>query len=176
MASASASDKVDEINRGRDKYGFLHDEKFEHHNYERMEKYLIELSQNYPSITKLYSIGKSVQGRNLYVLKITENPDLEHHPEKPEVKLVANMHGDEVIGREVLLLLAKYLCQNYNLDKNVTNIVKNYSLHLMPSMNPDGYEMSKENAVPSLIGRENAHKVDLNRNFPDQYNQTRVLI
>ncbi len=39
----------------------------------------------------------------------------------------------------------------------------------MPSMNPDGYEMSTVGDEGSLIGRNNANNKDLNRNFPDQY-------
>lgn len=54
------------------------------------------------------------------------------------------MHGNEVVGREMVLLLANYLLQNYGLDDRVTEIVNSTRIHLMPSMNPDGYEMSKE--------------------------------
>lgn len=36
-------------------------------------------------------------------------------------------------------------------------------------MNPDGYEISKVGDEGSLVGRNNANNVDLNRNFPDQY-------
>lgn len=39
----------------------------------------------------------------------------------------------------------------------------------MPTMNPDGYEISKLGDEGGLVGRNNAHNVDLNRNFPDQY-------
>lgn len=63
---------------------------------------------------------------------------------KPEVKYVANMHGNEVVGREMLLILARYLCENYGSDERVTHIVKSMRTHLLPSLNPDGYEVSHE--------------------------------
>ncbi|XP_034196331.2 carboxypeptidase D svr isoform X1 [Osmia lignaria lignaria] len=159
--------EIEEIIRPIDKYGFFQDTKFEHHNYVAMEKYLKDLHSNYPNITRLYRIGESVKGRQLYVMEITENPG-KHNQNKPEVKYIGNMHGNEVVGREILLLLLKYLCENFGSDDRVTKILKNVRLHILPSMNPDGYEISK-GGVYGTRGRANAKGVDLNRNFPDQY-------
>ncbi|EZA54200.1 Carboxypeptidase D [Ooceraea biroi] len=162
------SGSFDNIIREIDKYGFYDTVEFKHHNYVAMEKYLKELNANYPNITRLYSIGSSVQGRELYVMEITKNPG-RHSTEKPEVKYIGNMHGNEVVGREMLLLLLRYLCENYGTDERVTRIVETIRLHVLPSMNPDGYEISKEGDVYGLKGRENADGIDLNRNFPDHY-------
>ncbi|XP_045770816.1 carboxypeptidase D-like isoform X2 [Maniola jurtina] len=151
----------------------LTDEDFVHHDYVKMERFLQDLAASYPDITRLTSIGKSVEGRELYVLEITENPG-KHIPGKPEFKYIANMHGDEVVGRELLLLLAKYLCQEYKSgDLRVQSILNSTRVHLMPSMNPDGYEKAKISDYDSYKGRSNAHKIDLNRNFPDQYESTK---
>lgn len=159
---------IDEVIRPIDKYGFYHTVEFKHHNYSMMERFLKELNANYPNITRLYSIGSSVQGRELYVMEIMKNPG-KHSSEKPEVKYVGNMHGNEVVGREVLLLLLRYLCENYGTDERVTRLVETVRLHVLPSMNPDGYEISKEGDVYGIKGRANAKDVDLNRNFPDHY-------
>ncbi|XP_063989160.1 carboxypeptidase D isoform X2 [Diachasmimorpha longicaudata] len=168
---AQMSQKLEEYTKPRDKYGFYEEVKFKHHNYTEMKAFLMHLNGNYPSITRLYSIGRSVQNRELYVLEITKDPG-QHDINKPEVKYIGNMHGNEVVGREVLLLLLKYLCENYGTDTRATRIVNTIRLHVMPSMNPDGYEISHMGDVDSVIGRKNAHHVDLNRNFPDQYGKT----
>lgn len=56
-------------------------EDFTHHNYVKMEKVLQDLAASYPDITRLYSIGKSVEERELYVLEITKDPG-KHIPGK----------------------------------------------------------------------------------------------
>lgn len=107
-----------------------------------------------------------MEKRDLWVLELSGEPG-EHKSGRPEMKYIANMHGNEVVGREMLLLLAKYLCENYgSKNERVSRLLNSTRFHFLPSMNPDGYEM----AVKSHnSGRENANNVDLNRNFPDQY-------
>ncbi|XP_016971864.1 carboxypeptidase D isoform X1 [Drosophila rhopaloa] len=152
--------------------GFLTPTKFVHHNYTAMESYLREISASYPSLTRLYSIGKSVQGRDLWVLEIFATPG-SHVPGVPEFKYVANMHGNEVVGKELLLLLTKYMLERYGNDDRITKLVNGTRMHFLYSMNPDGYEISIEGDRTGGIGRANANHIDLNRNFPDQYGTDR---
>ncbi|BFZ18245.1 hypothetical protein BsWGS_21284 [Bradybaena similaris] len=150
---------------------FLEPAEFIHHNYDKMTKFLHSLAERFPTITKLYSVGKSVQQRELWVLEISDNPG-KHEPGEPEMKYIGNMHGNEVVGREMLLLLSQLLCENYGKDELLTMMVDSTRIHIMPSMNPDGYEISQVNDVSGIIGRANAHNVDLNRNFPGIFHNT----
>ncbi len=82
---------------------------------------------------------------------------LVHEIGEPEFKYVANMHGDEVLGRELGLQLITFLCDNYGKSDLITTLVDSTRIYLIPSLNPDGYAKSR---------RENANNMDLNRNFP----------
>ena len=65
-----------------------------------------------------YNIGHSEEGRHLWCIRISGN--IQHRLLlTPSVKFVANIHGDEVVGRELLLGLARYLCENYDPDESV---------------------------------------------------------
>uniref|UniRef100_A0A673UP23 Carboxypeptidase D n=1 Tax=Suricata suricatta TaxID=37032 RepID=A0A673UP23_SURSU len=143
---------------------------FHHHHFPDMEIFLRRFANEYPNITRLYSLGKSVESRELYVMEISDNPGV-HEPGEPEFKYIGNMHGNEVVGRELLLNLIEYLCKNFGTDPEVTDLVLSTRIHLMPSMNPDGYEKAQEGDSVSVIGRNNSNNFDLNRNFPDQYFQ-----
>lgn len=155
--------------QSRKSVDILNVDEFKHHDYEEMTWFLKYLAQKYSNITRLYSIGYSVQNRKLWAMEISDNPG-KHEPGEPEVKYIGNVHGNEALGRELLLQLIKYLCENYDSDAAVKNLIDTTGIHILPSMNPDGYEMAavrgKEN---KLIGKRNAHRVDLNRNFPDQF-------
>lgn len=141
---------------------------FQHHNNEEMYNTMKEFANNFPHITRLYSIGESSKGNDLSVLEISSNPGA-HDAGEPEFKYVANMHGNEVTGRETLLHLIAYLCNGYGIDPEVTALVDTTRIHLMPSMNPDGYSKARLGDKAGVEGRYNAKRVDLNRNFPDQF-------
>ena len=63
---------------------------------------------------------------------------------KPMFKYVANMHGNEAVGRELVVNLAAFLLDNYGKDDRVTELVNGTDLWLMPSLNPDGFEAATE--------------------------------
>ncbi|PSN43472.1 hypothetical protein C0J52_03215 [Blattella germanica] len=146
----------------------------QYHNYEQLTNLFQQLNTTYSHLARLHTIGKSTQNRELWVLEISENVG-ERTLGKPMFKYVANMHGDETVGRQLMIYLAQYLLKNYGSDDRVTHIVNSTDIFLMPSLNPDGFEASQEglcDSKPGFEGRENANRIDLNRDFPDQFDET----
>lgn len=105
-------------------------------------------------------------------MEISDHPGI-HEVTEPEFKYVANMHGNEVVGRFLCLLLMQALLESYGKNMVMTKLVDSTRIHVMPSMNPDGFERSLEGDCNSEHGRRNSHNIDLNRNFPDQYKRSR---
>lgn len=144
-------------------------------NYDELANLFRELAAEHPSIARLVSVGRSVRNRELLALEI-HGPNVKNRTLlAPMFKYVANMHGDETVGRQLIIYLAQYLVYNYGTDERVTKLVDSTDIFLMPSMNPDGYENSKEGlceSLPGYRGRSNQNGVDLNRDFPDQFNKT----
>ena len=55
------------------------------------------------------------------------------------------MHGNEVLGRELLLHMANYLCDRYLAsDPDIQKLINLTRIHLLPSMNPDGWQVSTD--------------------------------
>ncbi|KAF2550306.1 hypothetical protein F2Q68_00036151 [Brassica cretica] len=122
-----------------------------------LEKAMKDFTKRCSKISRLYSIGKSVNGFPLWVIEISDKPgEIEA---EPAFKYIGNVHGDEPVGRELLLRLANWICDNYEKDPLAKLIVENVHLHILPSLNPDGFSVRRRN---------NANNVDLNRDFPDQ--------
>jgi len=129
-----------------------------YHTYETLTADLQTIAQDHPDLVRLVSIGKSVQNRDLWMVKISRDPDVEE--DEPEFLYVAAMHGDEVVGKEMTFHLIDHLTDGYGTDPRATRLVDETEIWILPSMNPDGTALNR---------RYNAHFVDLNRDFPDQF-------
>uniref|UniRef100_A0A4W6F2R3 AE binding protein 1a n=1 Tax=Lates calcarifer TaxID=8187 RepID=A0A4W6F2R3_LATCA len=143
---------------------------FRHHNYKEMRQMMKVINEECPNITRIYNIGKSSQGLKMYAMEISDNPG-EHETGEPEFRYTAGLHGNEALGRELLLLLMQFLCKEYN-DENprVRRLVDGVRIHLVPSLNPDAYELAYEMGSEMgnwALGHWTEEGYDIFENFPD---------
>ncbi|NLI47945.1 MAG: hypothetical protein GX414_12640 [Acidobacteria bacterium] len=128
-----------------------------YHDYDELTAELQSLAASRPDICLLLSAGRSVQNRELWVLKISDHPASEE--DEPECRYISTIHGDEPVGTEMLIYLCRHLIDQYGVDVAITELVDETEIYILPLLNPDG------NALGS---RYNANGVDLNRDFPDR--------
>lgn len=125
-----------------------------YHSYVQVCSIMTAISQTYPAITKLETLGFSVLNRPILAMKVTDNPLIEE-PE-PEIRLVGAHHGDEKISTEIILAFLQYLVENYPLNPQVQYLVNNREIWLIPIFNVDGHIANR---------RTNNNGVDLNRDY-----------
>ena len=98
---------------------------------------LARLHAAFPDRTRLYSIGKSVGGRDLWCLEVTA-PGTTNALRKPAMYIDGNIHGNEVQAGEVVAYTAWYLCHQYDRLPKVTELLDRCVFYLLPTINPDG--------------------------------------
>jgi len=126
-----------------------------YHNYAGVTAELADYAAAYPDICRLYTLGQSVEGRELWAMLITDDPNTEE--DEPEFKYISTMHGDEPLGTEMCLYFIDMLLTTYDSNDRVAELVDNTAIWVVPLMNPDGLETNS---------RYNANGYDLNRTFP----------
>ncbi len=124
------------------------------HSYSEMTAELQDIASSYPLIAQLYNLGSSVQGRTIWGLKISDNPDIEEN--EAEVRICGCHHGNEIMSVELPLMLAWYMADNYESDPYIQNLIDYRETWIIPMVNPDGRE---------ILSRYNANGVDLNRDY-----------
>jgi len=108
----------------------------------------------HPAIAEFHVTGQSVQGRDIFALRISDNVQVEE--DEPEVVFWANIHGDEYTSGEIAYRWAMQLIDAYGVDPTLTGYVNDLEIWVIPLLNPDGHENGT---------RENFNGVDLNRDF-----------
>jgi hypothetical protein len=126
----------------------------QYHTYDEIIQTINTLMISYPSICKKYDYGLSVEGRELVAVKISDNVNLDEN--EAEVMFDGGIHGDEIGGSENLVRFAGFLCESYDADPEITNLIDNREIWLYIMVNPDG----RVNMV-----RYNSNGIDLNRDW-----------
>ena len=123
-----------------------------------------QFANTYPSLCQCFSIGQTVNGRELMMLRISDNVGVREA--EPQFLYTGTMHGDELVGYILLLRLADYLLSGYGQDAAITDLIDNTEIWINPLANPDGTFYGGNHTVNDSR-RYNGNSVDLNRNYPD---------
>lgn len=108
-----------------------------YYTYDGMVDFMKRLQTAYPDLVKLESIGKSYEGRDIWVMTVT-NFNNRPHTEKPGFWIDGNIHSNEIQGTEVSLYTAWYLAESYNDLAYIRELMDNRVFYIAPSINPDG--------------------------------------
>jgi hypothetical protein len=108
-----------------------------YHDSAEAARLLSELTASYPDLTKLYSIGRSYEGKDLWMLEVT-NRKTKPAEEKPGYYIDGGVHSCELTGSEQVLYLAWHFTSRYGKDPEVTRLLDTRTLYLRPKFNPDG--------------------------------------
>lgn len=132
--------------------------------YEAYVALMYQFEENYPDLCDVFSIGTSIDGRQLLFAKISNNVSTDEG--EARVMYTSSIHGDETTGYVLMLHLIDYLLSNYNSIDKVTNMMNNLEIWINPLANPDGTYAGGNSSVYGST-RYNANNIDINRNFPD---------
>lgn len=110
-----------------------------YYTYDELTAYLEAVAEEYPQLARLESIGKSFEGRDIWVMTLTNastGPDLE----KPAYWIDANIHAGEVTGGATALFTLQHLTTRYGQDPQVTRLLDRSAFYICPRVSPDGVE------------------------------------
>jgi hypothetical protein len=137
---------------------------------------ILRTGRQHPGLTKVVSIGKTLQGQDILALKLTRNAKRTKDGARPAVLYLSNQHAREWITPEMTRRLMHHYLDNYRTDKRVKKIVDTTELWFVISANPDGYDFThaadgdrqwrknmRDNNADGAITVGDG--VDLNRNF-----------
>ncbi|WP_371679084.1 M14 family zinc carboxypeptidase [Streptomyces sp. NBC_01276] len=141
-----------------------------------LQEEILRTAQQNPGLTKVVSIGKTVQGKDILALKVSKDAKKGRDGDKPSVLYMSNQHAREWITPEMTRRLMHQTLDEYGKDPRITRLVDSTELWFLLSANPDGYDYTFT-ADSARLWRKNLHDnngdgkitavdgVDLNRNF-----------
>ncbi|MFC9059564.1 M14 family zinc carboxypeptidase [Streptomyces sp. NPDC057074] len=137
---------------------------------------ILRTARQNPRLTKVVSIGRTVNGQDILALKLTKNAKQSKDGSKPSVLYMSNQHAREWITPEMTRRLMHHYLDKYDEDRRIRKLVDSTELWFLLSANPDGYDYTFED-TSNRLWRKNLRDnngdgalgtgdgVDLNRNF-----------
>src|SRR5215211_8748397 len=109
------------------------------YRYKELTRILKGYAKEYPNLIHLESIGKSHEGRDVWLVAAT-NFQSGEDAEKPAFWVDGNIHASEVTASAAALYLIQSLVTKYKQDENITRALETRAFYIVPRVNPDGAE------------------------------------
>ncbi|RJQ69180.1 zinc carboxypeptidase [Pseudonocardiaceae bacterium YIM PH 21723] len=139
-----------------------------YHRYAEVRQAVLDAAASYPVIARAAGIGRSVEGRELSILKLSKDVGVDHR--RPEVLINCNQHANEHLTAEECLHLIRRYTTGYGTDPVVTEALDTRVVWIIPMVNPDGAEYDYTSLTPGTWRKNrNGLGVDLNRNWSYQW-------
>lgn len=137
-------------------------------NPDEIEEFIMRIHEEYPEITHIKVIGKTLEGRNIHAVKISDHAKLDE--KEPTILVNAMHHAREVMTPEITTDMIDYLTSNYGRDPKVTDWVTQNEIWVIPMLNLDGNNKMWNKDWMWRKNTRNGHGVDINRNYPTGWN------
>lgn len=107
-----------------------------YNTYDGITDIMQRIAKAHPKLAKMESIGKSVEGRDIWSLTISDfgtgNPD-----RKPAMYIDGNIHSNEIQGAEFSLYTAWYLTEMFGELEFIKQLLQDKTFYIVPTINPD---------------------------------------
>ncbi|MEZ5218233.1 MAG: M14 family metallopeptidase [Ilumatobacteraceae bacterium] len=109
--------------------------------YDELTAFLTELAAAYPELVEVESIGRSHEGRDIWLATVTDRAT-GAHGDKPAMWVDGNIHATELTASAAAIGLLRRLVTGYGSDARVTEALRTRTFYVVPRVNPDGAELA----------------------------------
>ncbi|GMT13713.1 hypothetical protein PFISCL1PPCAC_5010, partial [Pristionchus fissidentatus] len=109
-----------------------------YHEYDRMVRFMHELERHHPSLVKVVNVSRSTENRQIVGVKISTSSAY-----KPAIVIDAGVHAREWVAPAAAMYIIKKMVKSYGHDTRLTRAMHDFDWFIVPQVNPDGYEYSR---------------------------------
>ena len=111
------------------------------YKYDELTRLLFAYAEAHPTLVAVHSIGKSYEGRDIWVATVT-NIATGAADDKPAFWADGNIHAAELLASTAVLYFLHELVRKYGSDADITRLLDSRVVYLCPRLNPDGAELA----------------------------------
>lgn len=122
-----------------------------YHNYGEVQSMLSNWAASHPGLCSLESIGKALDGKDLWMLTLTD-ASTGKAEDKPAMWCDGNTHAGEVTGCQACLHLINQIVEKWDADDTWTkDVMATSALYVLPRVSPDGAECKNYDSCISSL-------------------------